>query len=154
VVAALACLLFLVYGALNLIRAEEPGGETMVMVIEEVYQSEPVTPHVFDGDLRDLSQVQAWRAGESIIEIPKRTYPNRGGLLPEEISPLSKLPLRDPLLEFQEKIRQSIEDRTFSTPDLNFEGTPFTGVTPPDTVGEVGTKHYIQLVNGAGGIYI
>ena len=37
------------------------------------------------------------------------------------------------------------------TPILNFEGMPYTGVYPPDTVGEVGPNHYIQMVNSGGG---
>jgi len=40
----------------------------------------------------------------------------------------------------------------FTVPELNFEGISFTGAFPPDTVGDVGPNHYIQMVNdGAGG---
>src|SRR5439155_1706441 len=39
----------------------------------------------------------------------------------------------------------------FTPPDLDFDGQGFTGVFPPDTVGAVAPRHYIQLVNTAGG---
>jgi hypothetical protein len=36
---------------------------------------------------------------------------------------------------------------------VDFEGIPATGVLPPDTVGDVGPNHYIQVVNSAFSIY-
>ena len=36
---------------------------------------------------------------------------------------------------------------------VSFDGIPATGVLPPDTVGDVGPKHYIQTVNSAFSIY-
>ena len=36
---------------------------------------------------------------------------------------------------------------------LTFDGIPATGVAPPDTVGDVGPKHYIQMVNISFAIY-
>lgn len=38
-------------------------------------------------------------------------------------------------------------------PSVNFDGIPATGVLPPDTVGDVGPNHYIQMVNTAFAIY-
>ena len=40
---------------------------------------------------------------------------------------------------------------SFLTPSLNFPGQGYTNVNPPDTVGDVGPNHYIQMVNGGGG---
>jgi hypothetical protein len=39
------------------------------------------------------------------------------------------------------------------TAGVNFEGIPATGALPPDTVGDVGPNHYIQMVNTAFAIY-
>ncbi|MFK7802021.1 MAG: hypothetical protein AB8G95_10340 [Anaerolineae bacterium] len=39
----------------------------------------------------------------------------------------------------------------FTTPILNFAGSPFTQVHPPDTVGAIGKDYYIQMVNGTSG---
>jgi len=36
---------------------------------------------------------------------------------------------------------------SFSSPDLNFEGQEYTTAPPPDTVGDVGSQYYIQMVN-------
>ena len=56
----------------------------------------------------------------------------------------------DPLLELQENAPRG-QARAFAAPILNFEGQSFTGVNPPDTEGDVGPHHYIQIINGAGG---
>jgi hypothetical protein len=39
---------------------------------------------------------------------------------------------------------------SFSVPYLNFEGMARTDRVPPDTVGDVGPSHYVQMVNGSG----
>ena len=39
----------------------------------------------------------------------------------------------------------------FTTPSRNFPGQGYTGVNPPDTVGDVGPNHYIQSINSGGG---
>jgi hypothetical protein len=36
------------------------------------------------------------------------------------------------------------------TPDMNFEGISWNGVLPPDTDGQVGPDHYVQIVNAPG----
>ena len=40
---------------------------------------------------------------------------------------------------------------TFGTPTLNFPGQGFSGVFPPDTDGEVGPNHYVQVINSSNG---
>jgi hypothetical protein len=47
----------------------------------------------------------------------------------------------------------SLEADAAPGPGLNFDGIPATGVLPPDTVGDVGPKHYVQIVNTAFAIY-
>lgn len=56
----------------------------------------------------------------------------------------------DPLLAVQEAAEPAAPD-AFSSPLLNFNGQGFTGVNPPDTVGDVGPNHYVQMINGSGG---
>jgi uncharacterized repeat protein (TIGR01451 family) len=56
----------------------------------------------------------------------------------------------DPLLAVQASVPSSMAD-DFTTPILNFAGQGYTFVNPPDTVGDVGTNHYIQMINGGGG---
>lgn len=61
----------------------------------------------------------------------------------------------DPLLAVQEAAmqQQSAPDSpdAFGTPLLNFNGQGFTGVNPPDTEGDVGPNHYVQMINGNSG---
>ena len=40
---------------------------------------------------------------------------------------------------------------SFANPLLNFDGIAFTGVAPPDTIGDVGPNHYVQAVNAGDG---
>jgi hypothetical protein len=53
----------------------------------------------------------------------------------------------DPLLALQEAAPAASPDG-FNTPIFNFNGQGYTFVNPPDTVGDVGKNHYIQMING------
>ncbi|MCP4539527.1 MAG: PKD domain-containing protein [Chloroflexi bacterium] len=110
------------------------------------FVSEPVTPHVINIDLRTLPVIAPWKPGDPTREIPRRVHPRSEGKAPQLVTSSP-----DPLLAFQKSAVPSVNSITFDTPILNFEGIPFTGVAPPDTVGEVGPNHYIQMTNGNGG---
>lgn len=56
----------------------------------------------------------------------------------------------DPLLAVQNSVSLN-QLNGFTTPILNFDGGGFSGVNPPDTVGDVGPDHYIQMINFSGG---
>jgi hypothetical protein len=103
--------------------------------------SPPSFPSVFTGDLRDLPREPQWQPGDPIKEIPRRHH-DRKGLISPAITPQI-----DPLLEVQ--ARQPL--RVLDPPILNFAGQGFTGVNPPDTVGDIGLNHYIQSINSASG---
>ncbi len=60
-------------------------------------------------------------------------------------------PKRDPLLGFQSRMAAVGMLRAFDPPVLNFEGQGFNGVNPPDMVGDVGTRYYIQAINAPDG---
>jgi hypothetical protein len=97
-----------------------------------------------DVDLRDLPLVHDWQPGDPIKEIPRRAYPRPGQQA--EGRPL-RTPLADPLPEVQaaappSELFQSV---------LNMDGQAFSGVNPPDTVGDVGPSHYIQAINHSSG---
>ena len=102
---------------------------------------EPVAPAVFDTNMRALAAEQPplrWNPGD-----PVRTVKD----LVEEAEGRSE-PVRGPtaLQSFDEAVMAPVEG-------VNFEGIPATGVLPPDTVGDVGPKHYIQTVNSAFAIW-
>ncbi|MGH8581260.1 MAG: calcium-binding protein [Gammaproteobacteria bacterium] len=103
----------------------------------------PVAPGVFTGDVRQVPQPKAPAPGERVREVPRRVYPRPAPAGPPQPSP------PDPLLEPQSRGIEGPLPRVFSPPQLNFAGVGFTGVAPPDTVGDVGPNHYIQMVNSA-----
>jgi hypothetical protein len=85
--------------------------------------------------------------GDPIKEIPQRQMVRSAGI--DEMPEPRGFGV-DPLAESQ--TRTSVgESRAFSSSGLNFAGMGFTGVNPPDPVGDVGRDYYIQMVNGSGG---
>ena len=121
--------------------AQEASG---VEVLRGAQATAPVVPYVFDGDLSLLPQTRAWQPGDAIREIPRRRSE------PAFVPPDRK-GRPDPLLERQERAFTASPSRAFASTILNFDGMGYTGVNPPDTVGEVGPNHYIQMINGGGG---
>ena len=103
-----------------------------------------VVPFVFEGDLRDLPRTRAWQPGDPIKEIPRRRQ--TPAFRPEKVEGQ-----RDPLLDAQDRAETTRAQRVFATPGLSFNGQGYTGVNPPDTVGDVGPNHYVQMINGSGG---
>jgi hypothetical protein len=107
---------------------------------------EPVVPHLVEADLRNLRRARAWTPGDAIKEIPKRRRP------PLSPAPGMEPAVPDPLLPIQrEAERRTVGVGGPGLPLLNFDGQDFTGVNPPDTVGDVGTLHYIQATNSTAG---
>ena len=104
----------------------------------------PAAPEAFTGDVRALPTVAPWRAGDPITEGPVRRRTNPRPAL----APAPRPAARDRLLASPTAPPPAA---LFVPPDLDFDGQGFTGVVPPDTVGDVGAQHYIQMVNTAGG---
>ncbi len=99
-----------------------------------------IGPFVANVDLRDLPIAPGWQPGDPIIIIPE-------GYLDEE--EVIEEPLRSEPWSRSGAIR-AVEavDPVFR---VNVEGISFTGVSPPDTVGDAGPNHYIQMTNRSGG---
>lgn len=130
-----------------------------------------VTPGVFEGDLRDLPLSRPWQPGDPVIEIPRLTTPTRrdagatrggeGSRLPAGAGELLQEPAGSSAPDdappppgeprFPGELPDEVMPLAFSPPELDFAGSGFTGVVPPDPVGEVGPDHYIQMVNASGG---
>ncbi|MCP3977850.1 MAG: hypothetical protein GY716_00775 [bacterium] len=115
-----------------------------------VERSEPVTPFIFDGDLRDLPAPPEWKPGDPVREIPRRFYPSPED--EEQYTP-SGITHVDELYEAQRDFAPRAGG-SFTTPSRSFPGRNYTGVNPPDTVGDVGPNHYIQMVNASGGTVV
>ena len=118
-----------------------------------VYLPEAVdysTPRV-TSRLASQPRVKHWVAGNSIRFVPKRAYP-----VPALGAPVN--PPRwqvDPLLKLQSdseaNATSSQHASRIATPSVNIAGQSFSGVFPPDTVGDVGPAHYVQAINSNGG---
>ena len=117
---------------------------------ESVYQSIPVK---VDINLRDLPLVPQWQPGDPIREIPRRYIP-RAGLNANPQRPTFPEAYNDSLLKIQRDYdlkEPAISSRAFNTTIIAQDGANNTGVSPPDTVGDVGISYYIHSYNGSGG---
>ncbi|MEM7584339.1 MAG: proprotein convertase P-domain-containing protein [Acidobacteriota bacterium] len=104
----------------------------------------PVTP-IETQALGDLIQAPTWQPGDPTKEVPRRTYAAPG----QETHVPDYPGRRDPLADLQAQRVQSGERVPTITTLLNFDGQPFSGSTPPDTIGDVGPDHYVQAVNSS-----
>jgi hypothetical protein len=106
----------------------------------------PVSPEIFSGSLAALPLARPWRPGDRIVE---RRHEEVAADAPRAVRPApAGKGWLDPLLG-----RQSAAARSLLTlvPGVSFAGIPFTGVNPPDTVGDVGPGHVVQMVNAPDG---
>ena len=108
-----------------------------------------VTPAHVSVDMNRLPAYPGWRPGDPIKEIPQRK-----GLPRDYVAPATDpQPLRDnPLRALNNRIPQQSGGVGFDIPLVNRDGGGFTGVNPPDTIGDVGNDHFIQMINGGGGV--
>ena len=105
-----------------------------------------VTPGVYLGDVRDLPVVPPRGFSSPVREIQRRiTHPGNLMPPPPPVNPTTWK--QDPLLALQEAATKTATSGGFGVPNLNFSGQGYTNCVPPDTVGDVGPVHYIQMVN-------
>ncbi len=106
------------------------------------YVSEPVTPGI-SPEVSTLPVAPAWQPGDSAYESAPRQNP---------------LGQREPILPqagFLDSLVQLTSQSVASAPApmLNFAGIGAGGSVPPDTNGDVGPNHYVQMVNTSFAIY-
>lgn len=112
-------------------------------------QQPPAEPVLFEDSLLALPPAQPWRSGDPVREAPSGALPSRtlhSLGVDSEAGPIESW---DEALQLDIKgisgaTEQSVQ---LSTPLQNFDAIPFTGFVPPDTQGDVGPNHYIQVVN-------
>lgn len=123
-------------------------GDEARTIPQRVLLGPPVTPIVFDGDVRDLPTPRRWQPGDPVMTVPQRYY-GQGVPRATELGP----PVDDPLLARQLELAESQRETSvsFTTPSRDIPGQEATGLRPPDSVGDVGPQHYIQMVNGIDG---
>lgn len=130
--------------------AQPPAATPEVRVVRGAEVVDTSTPFVIELDLRRQPRMLEWQSGDPIKEIPRQYYA-RPGEAPESETLRSPQQGPDPLLRQQERAPRAAAIRAFTAPGQNFDGHEFSGVNPPDTVGDVGTHHYIQMVNSNSG---
>ncbi|MDP9360628.1 MAG: VCBS repeat-containing protein [Acidobacteriota bacterium] len=103
----------------------------------------PVNPAVTTQDVREMPRSPTWKPGEPVQVVPDlRQTPPAETMTAAPAGPLVKaLTAASPL--------------TPPVPAIgaNFDGIGATGFLPPDTVGDVGPNHYVQMVNSSLAIY-
>lgn len=128
------------------------GGQAAAAEGPFVYKGAAASPkfeaRAVNVDVRELPPAPQWRPGMPIKEIPRRN--NHQDTAPPEGAgrPVGQGP--DPLLAVQ-AAQEPTADRAFTPPQLSFAGQGFSGVNPPDTIGDVGKDYYVQMINGSGG---
>lgn len=115
-----------------------------------VYLAKPTSTNV---DLRQLPLLPRWKPGDPIKEIPRRYIP-RPNLNANPPIPRFAGAFVDAPSLIQENWSASHlgqNNRAFSSTIISQDGSGNTGVSPPDTVGDVGINYYIHSYNGSGG---
>jgi hypothetical protein len=118
-------------------------------VVKGASASEPFSAKRVQTNVRALARSIKWQLGDPIKEIPRQlTHPKLEG----DRSPVRPITAkRDQLMETQARAMRVPVVPAISDPHLNLDGNTFSGVNPPDTVGDVGRKYYIQMINGSSG---
>lgn len=111
--------------------------------------SEPFSANSVQKNVRALARSPKWQPGDPIKEIPRQlTHPKLEG----DRTPVRPIEAkRDQLLGAQARAMRAPSTPAISDPNLNIPGNVFSGVNPPDTVGDVGRRFYIQMINGSSG---
>jgi hypothetical protein len=93
---------------------------------------------VFTSDLRNLPPASAWQPGDPIWSVPE----GLDAFGAKENGSFNRL-------SGDTGSGSPVAPAVIGAPILNFDGIGFTGAVPPDTVGDVGPNHYIQMVNSS-----
>lgn len=106
----------------------------------------PVAPRSSSGDLSRKDAVPPWKTGDPVL-VKGETPPEPGGPVEGELHAPKASP--GPSLRTLQAKAGAGDDLSEASP--SFPGIPFAGVFPPDTVGDVGPAHYVQMTNAPAG---
>ncbi len=108
-----------------------------------------IVPALIRIDMSQLPKPQIWQPGMPIKEIPQRKGVPKGYRPPvTAVQPAGG----DPLRAYGQRFPSRVGGRGFDAAAINQDGVGFTGVNPPDTVGDVGNEFFVQMVNGGGAV--
>ncbi|MBK8985250.1 MAG: carboxypeptidase regulatory-like domain-containing protein [Chloroflexi bacterium] len=103
----------------------------------QVFTSEPVTPALS----RPVREIEPQKQ-EQVLDREINPIRNPGLFMEDMGLPGSNTTKQDPL-----EALSWIDTGRTPNPIFTFEGLGTDGYTPPDTIGEVGPNHYVQMVN-------
>ena len=113
----------------------EPG------VLRGAYQSPPVTPVKLNIDLTTLPRAEPGPF------VPAKPSPDDEGEQDEVGGPTPGPDSAVHRTTLHTRTASADPPEEFTTPNPNFNGIGYTALVPPDTNGDVGPNHYIQIVN-------
>ncbi len=112
---------------------------------EGPFVGSPVTPRRFEVDLSLLPIVPDWKPGDPIIGSPGQEQEPPPPEIGAASAETAGAPVLDPLFQ-PAAVDLAPDTGNLSSPVVDFDGI-FTGVRPPDTVGDVGPNHFISARN-------
>ena len=134
--------MLLPFTQLNKAQAASQKANSTPPYVKGPFTNQTISPTVYRGDLRDLPQLPHTVGGE--IPLPRTIKPSNQGNV------TGPNPWVDPVAQ------RSFTQGQMPEPSVSFDGLNISdggGWHPPDTNGDVGPNHYIQVVNIAIGIY-
>ena len=112
------------------------------------WMSEKVTPNKVNIDLRGIKNSPQWNPGEAVKDMPRRRF-DPSYVTPS--APRNPVSIKTDRLMTSQKAMSLTANKNSRAIELQFEGSGYTGVNPPDTTGDVGLDYYIQSINGSSG---
>ncbi len=106
-----------------------------------------VSPVIINIDPASLTAPRPWQPGDPVKDIPLQ-FDKNFNPPPREPRPVGLDPLAE--RQFEASEQRGGTDPDFGNLIINVPGSPFTGSSPSDTVGDVGNNFYVQAVNGGG----
>lgn len=109
-------------------------------------------PNTLNLNLSRLPPEAPFRPGEIVREAPGQQFEG-GNDQPNSPQNSTGLMNQTDAANLTDTSSSSSSSDPVSAPLTNFDGIPFTGIVPPDTVGDVGPNHYVEAVNSLFAIY-
>jgi hypothetical protein len=131
---------------------------TFTVTLQGPFHHDPVTPNVLDLDVRELPIAPPWQPGDPVKEVEDLKEGPESDL--EALGGVSSLGSPEAVVGSVQESGTALQVSTDSSlAVISFDGMPNSlcngnfGLVPPDTVGDVGPNHYIQMVNSCFSIF-
>lgn len=137
----------LLSAVLSLAACAAMAAEPPAVVRGADWVSAPAQPTVLTVQMRNLPPVPAWRPGDPIREIPRRSNRDPNAPVPTPVNPTWG---DDPLAAAQ-RFMMPRSPRAFSVPLVNLDVLSNPAISPNDPTGDIGPAHFVASINSSGG---